>query len=278
MRPEKGSIMRKSPVAFVSILAFSLIGGSAFVGRVGQKTPMFVGISDRDPAGAPGISRDGLVAAYDMSTFNVNGTLRDFSGKGHHGRAFATTSVPGLWGRAMMFQSATDRVDLPETPAFAIDGPLSVLIWFRLDTLGLHQHLVACDDKFAVWLTNTNRLRFVDTVGDGAMTKEPLTSGRWYSVAGVFNGTKGAPLANENTRVYIDGKLVAVDLVGQPRNQPTWNPGRLFDQDACYIGFESHQGLADHQTLRFAGVIDELLVFNRPLAQAEVEIHASREQ
>jgi len=244
-------------------------------GLLGQG-PTYLGVSERNPTGAPGISDAGLVGAFDMSTTTETGTLKDFSPQRHHGRVLGTHSGPGVFGSAMTFPSAADRVDLPETAAWSIDGPLSVLVWFRLDTLGLHQHILACDDKFALWLTEANLLRFVDTVGDGAMTREPLSAGRWYSVAGVFEGSTGTSLTLSNIRVFVDGKPVAVELVGQPRSGPLWNPRRLYDSDACFLGFESHQGEATHQTLRFGGAIDDVLVFNRAVTVAEVAIHAAR--
>ena len=257
-------------------LLTALFWAAAIGGFASDQEEAFLGISERYPTGAPGISRAGLVAAYDMSTLTSDGSLRDFSVNGLHGRILGTRDTPGLWGSAMTFPTAADRVDLPETDAWAIDGPLSVLLWFRLDTLGLHQHIVACDDKFVVWLTGNNLLRFVDTLGDGAITREPFSTDRWYSVAGVFNGTKGTPLTPENIRVFVNGKQVAVDLVGRPSTRPTWNPGGLFERDACYIGFESHQGLANHQTLRFGGAIDEVMAFHRPVSEAEIAIHATR--
>ena len=181
-------------------LLTALFWAAAIGGFASDQEEAFLGISERYPTGAPGISRAGLVAAYDMSTLTSDGSLRDFSVNGLHGRILGTRDTPGLWGSAMTFPTAADRVDLPETDAWAIDGPLSVLLWFRLDTLGLHQHIVACDDKFVVWLTGNNLLRFVDTLGDGAITREPFSTDRWYSVAGVFNGTKGTPLTPENIR------------------------------------------------------------------------------
>jgi hypothetical protein len=246
------------------------------MGRAAGQAPAYQGISEQNPTGSSAIGRVGLVAAFDMSTRTADGWLRDFSPMGHHGEILGTRTSGGAWGNGLSFPSAADRVDLPETTAWALDGPLSVLLWFRLEALGLHQHILACDDKFAVWLTEGNLLRFVDTVGDGAMTREPLAAGRWYSVAGVFEGTKGDPLTFNNIRVFVDGARVSVDLVGQPSGRPVWNPGRLYKSDACFVGFESHQGEATHQKLRFGGVIDELLVFSRAVTDAEVAVHAAR--
>jgi hypothetical protein len=70
--------------------------------------------------------------------------------------------------------------------------------------------------------------------------------------------------------VYLDGQPVDGQLFGR------WSPGVLHAQDACYIGFESHQGQPWHQTLPFVGVIDELLIFSRALTLSEIDVHASR--
>ena len=269
--------MLKPPVALKSSLLFvTLLAMAPFVVRSTAQNPVsYLGISAAHPTGASAISRDGLVAAYDMSTLNRDGALRDFATGGHHGHVLGTKSAQGLWGGARHFERPTDRVYLPSDAEFAIDGPLSIALWFRLNALGLHQHLLACDDKFAFWLTETNQLRFVDTHGGGVMMKDPLTIGRWYSAAAVFSGTRGVRLTEENIGVYVDGRRVAADLIGRLRDQPEWNPGRLYENDACSIGFESHQGVAHHQVLQFEGIIDEVLVFNRPLTVAEIKVHAS---
>jgi Concanavalin A-like lectin/glucanases superfamily len=68
-----------------------------------------------------------------------------------------------------------------------------------------------------------------------------------------------------------------VFLNGQPVDGRTfgrWRPGGLYAQDACYIGFESHQGEPSHQELPFEGAIDELLIFSRALTWSEIAVHA----
>lgn len=282
------SSIAKPALSILAILLAAIFSAVTPTVCGGELDPgIYRGISESLPTGAPGISHTGLVGAYDMSTRTSDGRLRDFSTLGHHGRIQGTPrDTPGLWGGALSFPTSADRVDLPETAALDIDGPLSVLVWFRLDTLGLHQHVLACDDKFAVWLTRDDLLRFVDTVGDGAMTSKPLTAGHWLSVAAVYEGTKGTELTSENIRIYIDGKQVAVDLDGQypawlswlglPSMRPVWNPGPLHKNNACFIGFESHQGATGHQGLRFGGAIDEVLIFNRAVTNQEIALHAAR--
>ena len=50
----------------------------------------------------------------------------------------------------------------------------------------------------------------------------------------------------------------------------TWGSAELYPEDACYIGFESHQGNEAHQAMPFKGVLDEALVFGRALTLADV--------
>jgi hypothetical protein len=219
------------------------------------------------------------VAAFDMETVTSDGLLQDFSPHAHHSVIMGTVPATGVFGDARQFKTPADRIDLPETPAFDINGPLSLALWFRVDALNLHQHILAVDDKFVVWINQRNRIRFTDTRGNGVEMLESVEAGRWYSLAAVFDGTAGELLTQENIRLCLDGETIQTIVVGNPPvDSPTWNPGYLFFSDAAYIGFESHQGEPQHQELPFVGVIDEVLVFSRSLDFQEIIAHADREQ
>jgi hypothetical protein len=232
----------------------------------------YLGISEQYPTGSPAIGLDGLVAAYNMETLTPDGQLQDFSGNQNHGTMHTNTLVEGLFGMARQFATTDDAVDLPENPAFAIDGPLSLALWVRVDQLGLHQHLLACDDKFTLWITSDDSIRFTDTRRDGFESVEGIAIATWYSLVAVFHGTAGDVLTVDNIAVFLDGQPVGGQIFGQ------WSPGVLPAQDACYIGFESFGGQLEHQTLPFVGAIDELLIFSRALTLSEINVHASRIQ
>jgi hypothetical protein len=205
-----------------------------------------------------------------METLTRNGQLRDFSGNQNHGTLHEGGLVQGLFGMARQFATTDDAIHLPENSTFALDGPLSLALWFRLDELGLHQHLLACDDKFTLWITPDDHLRFADTLGHGFESVNGLTAETWYSLVAVLYGTAGDVLSEDtNIAVFLNGRPVYGQIVGQ------WSPGVLHTQDACYIGFESHQGQLYHQTLPFVGAIDELLIFSRALTLSEIDVHAS---
>ena len=228
------------------------------------------GISSSQPTGSPSIAKDKLVAAYDMEITTGDGHLKDFSGNENHGTIHGTALVKGVFGKARRFASVQDRIALPSNKSFAIDGPLSVTMWVRVHRLGLHQHMLACDDKFAFWITADDHLRFVDTLGHGLQTKGGLATETWYSIVGVFRGNIGDVLTRDNIAVYVNGNAVDGSAAR------AWAPGILHPTDACYIGFESHQGAESHKTLHFDGDIDEVLIFSRALTDPEIQAHANR--
>jgi hypothetical protein len=241
----------------------------------------YLGISDTQPTGSPSISRDRLVAAYDMETLTEDGKLKDFGANNNHGTIHQTTVVKGIFGKARRFSTVSDYIHLPENPTFALDGPLSIATWVRVHRLGLHQHMLACDDKFALWITPENNIRFVDTLGNGFQSVGGVATEIWYSIVGVFKGKAGDILSGDNIAVFINSKPVEGAALGRPRegsSNKIWSPGALHEKDACYIGFESHQGEPTHQKLQFEGDIDELLIFSRALTLSEVEVHARRDQ
>ncbi|NKB69289.1 MAG: hypothetical protein GKR89_19640 [Candidatus Latescibacteria bacterium] len=255
----------------LSLLAAALCSCSNDAKKVTAPVEIYTGIAAGLPTGSATISARGLIAAYDMETRTDDNRLRDFSPSGNHGAISGTASTAGLFGAAMSFSTVADRIDLPETASFNVDGPVSVAVWVRLKTLGLHQHILACDDKFALWITTRDHWRFVDTRGNGYETADgQIETDRWYSVVGVFQGVKGDTLTADNIMIYIDGEPAP----GSART--VWNPGILYDSDACYLGFESHQGERNHQTYQFEGLVDECLIFNRDLTPDEIRIHATR--
>ena len=231
----------------------------------------YLGITVANPTGSADISSDGLVAAYDMETLGADGKLRDFSGNGNHGELIRRGSTEGLFGRAILFSQVDDRIDLPEDAPFDLSGPLTVAVWVEVRTLGLHQHIFACDDKFALWVTPQNQFRLGDTQGNGYSTEEGLIEAdTWYSVVGVLYGTRGNSLTPQTIQIFVDGSPT------HGTADPTWSPTVLHPDDACHIGFESHQGNVRHQELQFEGVIDEILVFDRALTDREIRTHATK--
>jgi hypothetical protein len=230
-----------------------------------------LGISQHSPTGDASVSPNGLVAAYDMSTVTENNRLRDFSERGLHGLIEGTKLVETPRGRGREFGAATDRIALPAESDFDLDGPLSVVARFRFDRERQHQHLLACDDKFVLWLTEGDRARFANTLGDAIETEQPVSSGEWHVVIGIWRGTAGDQMNESNIELWIDGVRAPVRYRSGTGEPPfVWRHGTLRETNACFIGFEMHAGDPQHQNLPFFGVIDEIMVFERALSGSEV--------
>jgi hypothetical protein len=272
---DRESILRISVDTLASDPAFH--GAASRVVSVTVTDDEAVGVSASTPSSHPDVSADGLVASYDLTTLTADGLLRDFSGRGLHGAISGTTLIPAPRGGGRLFQVATDRIELPPRSDFDLDGPLSIVTRMRLDVQRRHQHLIACDDKFALAIREVDQVRLSNTRGDLAETLEPLSPGVWHSVIAVFRGTAGDVLDDSNVEIWIDGARKPIAVRNATGTAPViWRRGVLHASDACYIGFESHQGEPGHQNLAFYGAIDEMLVFGRALTPEEIRLLASR--
>ena len=233
----------------------------------------FIGVSTSTPTGHPGVPSNALVASYDMTTLTATGLLQDFSGRGLDGIISGTVVEPSPRGGARVFDAATDRIELPARSDFDLDGPLTLVARIRMDRQRQHQHILACDDKFAFAVREADQVRLSNSRGDLAETVSPLPGGVWHSVIGVFRGTAGDVLDDTNIEIWIDGVRVPVRILSWSGSSPAvWRDGVLHATDACYIGFESHQGDPSHQNLAFYGAIDEVVVFGRALTPQEIQL------
>ena len=233
----------------------------------------FLGVSAEAPTGSAAIDPSGLVAAWDMSSLTVGGSLRDFGPNALHGAVGEEALLPSPFGRARSFEQVAAQVHVPENPVLDLDGPLTIATWVRVDRGGEHQHIVACDDKWALWVTPDDRYRLGDTRGGGVSTDPGrVEPGVWTALVAVLDGTRGSELDPGTVRIYVDGEEAQAGIhmrTEEASQRSTWEPGDLYPTDACYIGFESHQGNEAHQTMPFYGAVDELLIFDRPWTAAE---------
>lgn len=266
IRPPGRGVARLALLA--GLLACGGDGGRAGSGR-------FVGTSAELPTGSTAIAGRGLVASYDLSTYEGEGLLRDTGPHRLHGRPTIRNPAPSPFGEAQVFERVEHRIKLPEHPAFDLDGPLTIAVRVRVDGAGLHQHIVACDDKWALWVTPDDRFRLGDTRGGGWSTAPgTVETGEWVALVAVLRATAGDALTPENVSIYVDGEPAASELHMRSETAQAsgaWGPGELYLRDACYIGFESHQGNEAHRRMPFVGAIDELLIYERAWTDAEVE-------
>lgn len=223
----------------------------------------FSGVSETLPTGTPRISREGLVLAYDMNSLTRRGEMRDFSGNSNDGVVVGTHGVPGPFGTARAFRSSGDYVRLPSSRSMHIRGSLSIAVWVNLRQLAAHQHIVAYDDLYSLWIDERDRLRFSDTRGNAFESHPGLIPGAtWTSIVASFDGRRGTALDAGNIAVHVNGEPARGRMFG------AWNPGRPV---VGFVGKEAHVG---QSTLPFLGDLAAVLIFRRPLSGAEAKAFA----
>jgi hypothetical protein len=202
---------------------------------------------------------DGLVGYWSFDNFRYQG--RDYSGNGNHGNVYGAKSVSGKVGSALSFDGFDDYVLIPDNPSLQITDELTIAAFVNVRDVHLDCGILAKGGmtEFAdgdyyltlgcgeIW---ESAVFGVDNVclGDNAVASEPFVQvGKWFHVAGVFG--------DGQLKVYIDGELSGIKNtdVSIPVSSKDVVIGRYY---ACC-------------TLN--GMIDEVRIYNRALAESEVQ-------
>ena len=196
----------------------------------------------------------GLVAAYgfeetsgttanDSSTAKNNGTING-----------PVSSTGGKFGRALSFDGTNDRVDVPDAASLDLTTGMTLEAWVKpTSNVGWRTVIMkerGTDLLYALYSSNGSKPRTENftTVENTAAGTTALPLNAWSHVASTYDGT--------NLRFYLNGALIATKATtGAMPN--TANPLR--------IGGNAVWGEY------FAGLIDEVRVYNRALTEAELK-------
>ena len=207
------------------------------------------------------------MAAY---SFNASSgtTALDVSGNGNNG---VLTNGP-LWvagnnGNGVRLDGVNDYVDLGNPAALRLTGSMTLSAWinasaFPFDDAAIISKRQSANVGYQLDTTidrgpRTMSFKISDAAGQtvaryGATT---LVTNTWYHVAGVYDAT------NRTMQVYVNGKLDNVALVGTiPAAQPASTPNVHLGQRPGAPG-----------QFNFAGVLDDVRLYNRALSQAEIQ-------
>jgi hypothetical protein len=189
--------------------------------------------------------------------------VRDASGQSNHGSATGSAAVTatGRFGRAGRFDG-NGSIEVSDAPSLHPSSALTVSAWFFLDQLpgarwpGIVAKRAAygVDTTFAMFLSPDNQV-VIDVAGEESRFNSNVlvTTGRWYHVAFVFDGTLPAA---ERVKLYIDGVL-DVTASEPSATIPAFTAG-------VTIGNLKNGGET------FIGTIDEVGIWTRALSTSEV--------
>jgi hypothetical protein len=205
-------------------------------------------------------SLPGLVAAYSFDTLEA-GTVRDSSGNGLHGVISGAVPAPGRTGAGLFFDGVNDwvrvadddRLDQPRMTIAAWVRPASVDAWDAVLAKGSSLTM-----NYVLYSSNGTRRPsgMFSVSGNEREVEGPTTipTNAWTHVAASFDGAR--------IRVYVNGVLVRIGV----------RTGAI-DASTGVLGIGGHPVLGQY----FAGVIDDVRIYNRALLDAEVHADMSNQ-
>jgi len=204
--------------------------------------------STYDAAGRPQTSKiatstdpTNLVAAYGFDESSGT-TTTDSSGNGNTGTLSNLTHVDtGRFGRALKFDSSSDKVTVADSSSLDFSGPLTLEAWVRPDE-GTSSQIIyknggtpCASPLYALY---SAPLKVTSCAGSFSASESwKLPEGIWSHIAVTVD-------AGLNAKVYLDGKEIAHGTVSK---LPSASAGQML------IGSGYH------------GLIDEVRVYNRAL-------------
>lgn len=184
----------------------------------------------------------------DFSSYATNGIL---SGN-------AKTNSTGYWGNASHFDGNLDVINVSSS-RFNITGPMTVSLWAKANSVEQYDGLVMWNydggwtDGWGVWLSSTTKVcYFFGVYSENYACKSGDTLTNWNHIVGVFNGT--------NMTIYVNG------VQGNVKGASFVNKNAR----SLFIGSATYETGMSGPGYDFNGSIDELLIWNRSLTQAEI--------
>ena len=182
-------------------------------------------------------------------------TAADSSGNGNLGTLLNGPSwVTGITNGGLSFDGVNDAVEVANDPALNPANALTLSAWVNTNNLSSTQMLVAKYKsgliQYFIRIQSSGRLRFSLNAG-GAVTdlnsNAIITVNAWHHIAGTYDGTQ--------MRLYIDGVLDAFAS----------KSGSMTDN-----GSNFNIGRHENNVMFFAGLLDEVRIYNRALGDTEV--------
>jgi chitodextrinase len=197
----------------------------------------------------------GLVAAYGFDE-GTGTAIRDASGQNNNGVASGTTWTTGKFGNALVFNGASAQVTIQDAPSLRLTTAMTLEAWVFPTTAPAGWKAIIDKNVDGYYLMastdNGDRPGVGGTWTDGnknVFGPSALPVNAWTHLATTFDGTA--------VRLYVNG----VQVASQAQTAPL-APAIATLQ----IGGDAYVGE------NFAGLIDEVRIYNRALSPAEIQV------
>ena len=211
-----------------------------------------VAATERDPA-----------AHWDFNE-GKGDVLHDRSGNNNHGKIHGAKWVKCGKGHALRFDGVDDYVDCGSGPGLDVRGAISLEAWVFPEGIPRGEPGILGKQFSSYLLTYYKTGPCYWYICEGANhCKTSLSVGRWSHLVGTFDGT--------TVKLYLDGRLCS----SRTSRFKAINPGGSFFI-GCVRGDASAGDQAYKRTAQFAGLVDEVRIYNRALSDAEIAAHYER--
>ena len=196
---------------------------------------------------------------------NTGSTAIDQSGNNNNGTLVngATWNATGRFGAAASFDGSNDMITIPDANSLDLTNGMTVEAWIRPTNLSGYKTILCKDRTSSAFsyvlsannsalLSGSQRPNARIRIGSNTRTvtgTSKLSTNTWTHVATTYNGS--------TLRLYING--VQVSSLNTTGNMTV-------SSDMLRIGGSPSLG-----SQYFAGLIDEVRVYNRALSQAEIQ-------
>ena len=206
---------------------------------------------------------EGLVAAWDLDE-GKGAWITDSSGNKNRGKLHGARWVEVGEGHALRFDGVDDYVDCGAGQSLDLRGPLTLEAWVHPDAppRGEPGILGKFFESYAISFYRGSAWFYISGGGNGVIAG--MTVGKWQHVVGVFDG--------KSMSLYINGVRAATreSLHKQTAAGQNFLLG-------CIVGDLSNIDKALRNTAFYAGMIDSVRVYNRPLTDREIIDHYNAE-
>lgn len=207
---------------------------------------------------------DGLVAYYQFN--EGQGTLtRDSSGQGNDGTISGARFLKNASGYCLEFDGSASYVDCGSKPSLDLRQAVTLEAWLMPTGRPKGEPGVMGKQFSSFLLTYYHDGQVYWYIGAGGNNSNgPVPEGTWHLVTATFDG--------ENIALYVDGKLYRT-VTSRFKSIPAGGKFLI----GCVAGAESAADPNYRNTAHFAGLMDEVKVWNRALSAAEIAQHAAVE-
>lgn len=209
----------------------------------------------------------GLVLHFNFDQAESGGIITDRTGRNNSGRAFGAKWTPtGKQAGAYEFAPSNSYILVTNNPSLNATQA-TFAVWFKTsksDLIGRYILDKLMDRGYALSIAGESKDKdgknkgklCAGVNGHYCLSDSIVTDGAWHHGAATFDGA--------NLKLYVDGQL--------QKQVTAWHGEIAANTNDLTIGMNRSNPLPPEQGQSFNGAIDEVMIFNHALSDAEVKV------